>query len=248
MKDLMTRKIVLGMLMALVLAFSVQGIADAFTVTASSTSNEFIPVNSTGTALSRSFSFGITFTNAEFTGTSDQTVTLGSAPSGTTITSFTVSGLTDTDSDSTNLAVIGDPARASYTATVRYTLATGDTGLGVKSFTVGADTVHTAYGVRADGQNTFATLTPGTTSPQTGAESSGKEIEVTPSATWTKVTFSTTSGLLYSQGAGNFYVSGSKLVSSLTSGSRSITAYSNAAEAIEVQYRATGTRRLRLRQ
>ena len=33
MKDLMTRKIVLGMLMTLVLAFSVQGVADAVTFT-----------------------------------------------------------------------------------------------------------------------------------------------------------------------------------------------------------------------
>ena len=37
MKDLMTRKIVLGMLMTLVLAFSVQGIADAFTLVTKST-------------------------------------------------------------------------------------------------------------------------------------------------------------------------------------------------------------------
>ncbi len=33
MKDLMTRKIVLGLLMTLVLAFGVQGIADALTLT-----------------------------------------------------------------------------------------------------------------------------------------------------------------------------------------------------------------------
>ena len=88
--------------------------------------------------------------------------------------------------------------------------------------------------------NTFSTLIPGTTSPQTGAESSGKEIAVTPNQSWTKVTFSTTSGLLYSQGADNYYVSSSKLTTSLPSGSTTITAYSNNAAAVEVQYRATG--------
>ena len=136
-----------------------------------------------------------------------------------------------------------DPTSTSASATVKYTLAVGSTGLGVKNFTANdsaSTVVHTAYGVRADSQNTFSTLIPGTTSPQTGAESSGKEIAVTPNQSWTKVTFSTTSGLLYSQGADNYYVSGSKLTTSLPSGSTTITAYSNNAAAVEVQYRATG--------
>ena len=252
MNNLTTRKIVLGLLMTLVLAFSVQGIADAFTVTASSTSNEFILVSSTGTALNRSFTFGITFDSTQVSQGSSTTVTITPPPidDGVTLTSFTVSGLTDTDDNSTNSTVSVDPTRTSaYTATVRYTLAPGADSLGVKSFTVDDDgdadvTVHTAYGVRADSQNTFSTLSAGTSSPQTGAESSSKEISVTPSQSWTKVTFSTTSGLLYSHSTNNstnnYYVSGSKLTTSLPSGSRSITAYSNVAEAVEVQYRATG--------
>ena len=157
-------------------------------------------------------------------------------------------GLTDTDGNATdNARVSVDPTRTSaYTATVRYTLATGDTGLGVKDFAAndaGTTTVHTAYGVRADSQNTFSTLSDGTTSPQTGAESSGKAIQVTTNQSWTKVTFSTTSGQLYSSGTSRYYyVSGSKLVRSLPSGSRSITAYPDSAtdNVVEVQYRATG--------
>ena len=241
MSNLTTRKIVLGLLLTLVLAFGVQGTADAFTVTKSSTSDEFILVNSTGNALNRSFTFNITFTTAEVTaGTSTISVT---PPSGASNTILTVAGLTDTDGNTANATVTVDPTSTSASATVKYTLAVGSTGLGVKNFTANdsaSTVVHTAYGVRADSQNTFSTLIPGTTSPQTGAESSGKEIAVTPNQSWTKVTFSTTSGLLYSQGADNYYVSGSKLTTSLPSGSTTITAYSNNAAAVEVQYRATG--------
>ena len=65
MSNLTTRKIVLGLLVTLVLAFSVQGTADAFTTARSSAFDEFILVNNRGNALDRSFTFGITFTSAE---------------------------------------------------------------------------------------------------------------------------------------------------------------------------------------
>ena len=157
-----------------------------------------------------------------------------------TITSLIVNGLTDEEANESATSATVDPTSTSYTATVKYTLNQGDTGLGIKTFTVGDTDVYRAYGVRADGQNTFSTLSDETASPQMGAESSSKPITVTTNLSWTKVTFSTTSGLLYSSGTTTYYyVSGSKLVTSLPSGSTSITAYSSTG-AVEVQYRATG--------
>ena len=104
MNNLTTRKIVLGLLMVtLVLAFSVQGTADAFTTARSSASDEFILVNNRGNALDRSFTFGITFTSAEVSrgSTTDSEtddvvdVAVTSGNEGVTITSLIVNGLTD---------------------------------------------------------------------------------------------------------------------------------------------------------
>ena len=251
MNNLTTRKIVLGLLMTLVLTFSVQGIADAFTVTESSASDEFILVKSTGTALNLTFTFPITFTSTEVSRgslTDSETddvvnVSVSSTGSGVTITSFTVGSLTDEETTENAGSAMVDPTSTSYTATVGYTLSQGDTGLGIKPFIVGGVPVYRGYGVRDESQNTFSTLIPGTTSPQTGAESSSKPIMVTTSASWTKVTFSTTSGLLYSSGTANYYyVQGTKLQRTLPSGSTTITAYpdSNSSNVVAVQYRATG--------
>ena len=49
MKNLMTRKIVFGMLMMLVLAFGVQGIAEALTLTAKVSDNSSVGTNGNAT-------------------------------------------------------------------------------------------------------------------------------------------------------------------------------------------------------
>ena len=59
MKDLMTRKIVLGLLMMLVLAFSVQGIAEALTITKSSGSGD-LETKTVGSSFDIKFSVGLT--------------------------------------------------------------------------------------------------------------------------------------------------------------------------------------------
>ena len=60
MNSLTTRKIVLGILMALVLTFSVQGIADAITITKVSGDRQFIRTSSTGREVPSDFIFKIT--------------------------------------------------------------------------------------------------------------------------------------------------------------------------------------------
>ena len=239
MSNLTTRKIVLGLLMALVLAFSVQGIAEAFTVTQSSTSDEFKLVKSVGT-VSGSFSFNITFDQvSEVTGTGTSTLTVNE-PTGVTVTSFTVTS-SGTDTDASNTTVTGDPTSTSATGRVSYTLAAGASSLGLKTFSIAGNTVHTAYGVRDESWNSIYLLNNGTMSPVLNAARTTPSITVDTNASWTKVTFSTTSGLLYSSGANYLYVSGSKLTASLPSGSRSITAYSqiDGSLMVGVQYRAT---------
>ena len=149
MNNLTTRKIVLGMLMALVLAFSVQGTADAFEVTKSSNSVALIPI--AGTSSEQTFTFGIRFSAEEVgrdldvddnKGTTEVGLTV---PSGATITSFKVDSLTDTDADSTDNSATVDPTTtSSYTVTVKYTLG----NLGKKEFIVDSTTVYTAYGVQ----------------------------------------------------------------------------------------------------
>ena len=157
MYNLTTRKIVLGLLMALVLTFSVQGIAEAFEGIKSGNSIALLPIPSSGDTSEQSFTFGIKFTQMEVDAEDAATANVFNdgktsvsiiAISGMNPTSFTVSGLTDTDDNSANLTVNVDPSSTStYTATVKYTLSSSS-GLGEKNFVVDGTTVYTAYGVR----------------------------------------------------------------------------------------------------
>ncbi len=167
MNTLTTRKIVLGILITLVLAFSVQGTADAYELTKSTNPIALLPIPSSGTTSEQSFTFKIKFTKAE--GEADDTSTTDVSNDakyevaidtvlGLNIENLTVSGLTDTDTvDGT--ATVDPPSRAStYTVTVKYTLDGPSDGLGEKDFDVstisditligGGNPVYTAYGVR----------------------------------------------------------------------------------------------------
>ena len=92
MNNLTTRKIVLGMLMALVLAFSVQGTADAQTYTEKSGDHQFAsPSNNLGSPLVFTVA-GIEEVESEdstFTAPSDRVFTI-TAGTGVTITSIKV--------------------------------------------------------------------------------------------------------------------------------------------------------------
>ena len=59
MYNLTTRKIVLGLLMALVLTFSVQGIAEAFEGIKSGNSIALLPIPSSGDTSQQSFTFAV---------------------------------------------------------------------------------------------------------------------------------------------------------------------------------------------
>ena len=154
MNNLTTRKIVLGLLMTLVLAFSVQGIADAFEVTKSTNSVALLPIS--GTTSEQTFSFGITFTTTEVgadlvladdDNKGVTTVTLSATNA--TITSFKVGNLADDNTDNNpNTAVVDAASTSSYTVTVKYTLAV----VGERNFEVDGTRVYTAYGVQRPDQ------------------------------------------------------------------------------------------------
>ena len=166
MNNLTTRKIVLGMLMTLVLAFGVRGIADAFEVTKSTNSVALLPIS--GTTSEQTFSFGIKFTSdevgADLVPADDDnkgTTTVTLSASGVTITSFKVGNLADDNADGDLATAVVDAASTSnYTATVKYTLSS----VGKKVFTVtgatnSADRVYTAWGVQPPQRVTDLTVT-----------------------------------------------------------------------------------------
>ena len=170
MNNLTTRKIVLGLLMALVMAFSVPGIADAFEVTKSTNSVALLPI--TGTTSEQTFTFGIRFTTDEVNRgndtpddadnpntISDDRVTVTVSGPNANITSVKVGSFTDEDTG-TAIPQDVDPTTSSYTVTVKYTLASA----GEKIFTVtdatnSSDRVYTAWGVQPPQNVTGLTVT-----------------------------------------------------------------------------------------
>ena len=173
MNNLTTRKIVLGLLMTLVLAFSVQGIADAFTVTKSTKSVALLPIPAGGITSEQTFTFGIRFTTAEVNQgndtpddtndpatISDDRITVTVSGTNATITSVKVGSLTDEDT-TTVIPQNVDPTTTSYTVTVKYTMnAVGENAFTVTDATNSSDRVYTSWGVQRPDQVTTLQFAP----------------------------------------------------------------------------------------
>ena len=93
MNNLTTRKIVLGMLMTLVLAFSVQGIADAYELTRSTNSIALLPIPSSGDNIRTDLQFWYQVTTQTEVDAETCYGTRKSKYQCPAVTSFTVSGL-----------------------------------------------------------------------------------------------------------------------------------------------------------
>ena len=174
MNNLTTRKIVLGLLVTLVLAFSVQGTADAYELTRSTNSIALLPIPSSGTTSEQSFTFGIRFSQAEVDADDGGNPAIPTRYSiaVSNVTSLTVSGLTDSDQDDST-ATVDPTSTRTYTVTAKYILgASGKTEFAVTVTTAtlsgGGNPVYTAYGVlRASQVRTFNFEdTAGTTNPK----------------------------------------------------------------------------------
>ena len=255
MNNLTTRKIVLGMLMTLVLAFSVQGTADAQTLsvsgdgTAASADSGIQFIESTQASSRRSFNIAV---NGAKDGQNITIVYGTNATAGTVVIPTTpagASGNTAQISFTAPATLTTVPERAAWTWTGTITVNYNVTNYGQFEVTVsrggspawtGDEPVPiTAYLVRDRVASRFSTFTG---SPDTRAENSQRsaiDISLTTVA-WTKVDFSvsTGSGTLYLGTAGS-YVSGNKLYPTFTTGSTSFSTYTNGSGSVVVQFQAT---------
>ena len=181
MNNLTTRKIVLGLLMALVLAFSVQGIADAtLTPKASTEDPDIIFTDGSAASSVNTFTFTVTAKDAMAV---DQVVI---SPEGAIITNITATGFTRVDAtiSPTSDTSVSDGDR---TVTVFYTVVTRKK----YTFAVGGTTVYTAYALKAD---RFAErFTTGTPTPQLGGQGFDRPFAVTMSP-WVQVDLSVSGG------------------------------------------------------
>ena len=168
--------------MALVLAFGVQGIADAALTAKKSTDNpDFIETDNRTASAVNKFTFTVTATSAD---TSD-TITIN--PGTATITNITATGFTRTNNA---IAPTSDTSvtDGDTTVTVSYTVTTH----GQYDFKVGADlTIFTAYALVSD--RARSSITAGTSTPQVNGQGADQPFAVTI-APWTQVDLSVSGG------------------------------------------------------
>ena len=257
MNNLTTRKIVLGLLMALVLAFSVQGTAEAQTLsvsgdgTADSADSGIQFIESTQSTSRRSFNIAVNrakngqnISIAYTTNTRDGTVVIPTSPAGASGNTTQISFIApDPDGDLTQAE--RDAWTWTGTITVNYEVdAYGQftvtvTHGGSPAWTGDEPDPITAYLVRDRVASRFSTFTGNLATLQRNSQRSAIPISLTTTA-WTKVDFSISagSGTLY-LGATGSYVSGDKLYPTFTTGSTSFSTYTNGSGAVSVQFEAT---------
>ncbi len=274
-----TRKSVLCILIALVLAVGVHGVADAQSlsvsgdnaITSSTAGVTFIEVSddpSSTDPIQRSFNIRV---NRAATGdTIDITYSSPAAARSIDVPDAPV-GASDGDGTARITFTAPDPpasitdpdARTAWTEAWRWsgtiTVNYSVTDYGLFEVAVDPDwdddsdpetKTISAYVVRNRSQTNFYSFSAQTASPQTLARASAKRIEVTAStdgttaSAWTKVQFtiSTGSGNLYTTeptSGDYYYVSGSRIHTSLNSGSRTITAFTDSSGVAAVTYQAS---------
>ena len=180
--QLFTRNTFLGILMTLVLAFGVIGIADAALTAKKSTEKpDFIFTDGSTKSSVNTFKFTVTAASAVTT----NTITI-TPPSGAEITNITALGFTRTGNvikPTSNTSVTdGDK-----TVTVSYTVTTH----GQRDFKVGNLTLFTAYALESD--RARSSITDGTSTPQVNGQQQDQPFAVTIDA-WVQVDLSISGG------------------------------------------------------
>ena len=177
MNNLTTRKIVFGMLVTFILAFGVQGIADAVLTPKENTEDADFIFTDGSTPKSDNFTFTVTASSVA------ENETLTVSPGGATITNITATGFTRSGNVLTAGVNVSDGAK---TVTVSYSVA----GHAKYTFSVGGTTVFTAYALVSDRARSSIVATP---TPQVNGRGVDLPIAVTI-APWTQVDLSVSGG------------------------------------------------------
>ena len=205
MNNLTTRKIVLGLLMGLVLAFSMQGIADAQQAIISSIDQEPDIIETDGMTDSRQNFFTFDVSHVDPTDTVTIAVTTVPLEGGWKVHSYSAPSnfVGPATADPISASPLLFTAQPNVASTGRFQVNYTVSDHGEYTFTVNGTHAFTAYAVRRGTDNHANEITLDTSTLTDSVTNPRRPITVTTPNAWTQVNFSITNGKLYRTASSN---------------------------------------------